>query len=323
MELKPHWATHRMDPTKCAILTRCPREFFFAHWLGWHPDTDSHHLLVGQAFHSAMEVLMRGGSVQRAQATYLEEWGKKCPGEVDLGAKSPDNMIRAIEEYASTYCTDRWTVDNDMVEVPGMVSFAEGRLLYINIDVVVTDHQDRKVWIVDHKTSSSEDRLFAEKWQLSFQMSAYIFAMWCVLSPDLVGGAIVNGIVLRKPATQRGKGNGFQRAYITRDPDAMAAWYADASALYDDLDRWTSELLEVDSQDANYMLAFPRRTWNCERYARMCPYHAICAGCSNPLRLAAANVVPSGFRLGWWNPAAHEETTAMEPPKEEMTDERK
>lgn len=322
MNLTPHWTTARMDPTKCAIMCRCPREFFFSAWLGWHPDHDSHHLLVGQCFHSAMEVLLKEKNLAKAQATYLNEWQRKGSDNIDLGNKSPENMVLALKEYQETYCTDRWAIDNDFVEIPGMVSLSDDRVLYINIDVIITDMADRKLYIVDHKTASAEDRLFTDKWQLSFQMSAYVHALFCMVPESLIGGAIVNAIVLRKPATARGKGNGFQRAILHRNKEDMSAWWADAMAIFDDLERWT-EQIQHESASTDYMYAFPRRTWNCERYARMCPYHGICTGCGNPLRLVEANVVPNGFRLGWWNPEGHEETAVLEPPMEEASNETK
>jgi len=56
------------------------------------------------------------------------------------------------------------------------------------------------------------------------------------------------------------------------------------------------------------MMAFPRRTENCTKYFRICPYHDFCLTWSNPLQHCFEP--PIGFEIDFWNPSTREETAS-------------
>ena len=137
-----------LDSTKLNAFQTCPRRFFFEYVLGWRPETTSIHLTFGVAWHLAMDHLMQHGcsptTADEAFQLFLAHWRKSVSEPFDLlhEPKDPANAYSALQLYATTYQTERFTVLHK--EIPGIITIADEndpagweREMHVNIDVLV------------------------------------------------------------------------------------------------------------------------------------------------------------------------------------------
>lgn len=324
-----HYTLDIYDSSKLTTHQRCPREFFFTYVMGWKPDRESMHVLIGSAFHKGMDYILKAGAgpetLQPAFDIFMEEHRKNFTEleDEDLKAKSPANIYRAYKMFIEEEVARDWEPLH--IEIPGTVSVNDTDHMTLRMDVVVRRRSDGLIAPVDHKTTSVEGNAWRQQWALSLQMGTYIHALSCVFPPEEVFGAIVNGVVLRTnanadkvvtrgprkglPYANSGKGTEFVTVEVQRTVDSMDAWLSDVNYEIEEI-KQSRAMLETgyNNSDQTVMTAFPRRTYSCPRYNSICPYHGICVGCANPLRVVEAmgQEPPPGFVQSYWDPTKHE-----------------
>lgn len=311
-----HYTWHQVDSSKLTTYMDCPREYFFRYLLGWAVPTDSMHLVVGTAWHLAMEHLSKEaptqGRASEAFQLFLTDLRKHFPPAFDesLGAKGPGNIQKALSQYAERYAGDQTEWETLHIEIPATATVGPDRSMSGRMDLVRRSRRDGQVRVFDHKTASQDSFGWRNQWTLSLQLGTYIHALYCVYEPGEVWGAVIDGAVLRQAKTERGtsKGNDFLRLEVRRTPDQQAAWLSDINMWWDRIEADFALLGQADSSQPT-LLAFPRNPGHCVRYNSLCPYHAICTLQPNPLVLTEqvmdSGQPPVGIETRFWDAALH------------------
>lgn len=323
--IEPHYTWHQVDSSKLTTYMDCPREFFFRYLLGWTIPTDSMHLVVGTAWHLAMEYISQNFTAPDRASTafslFLEELRKHFPPAFDesLGAKGPGNIQKALQQYSERYANDNAEWETLHVEIPATATIGPDRSISGRMDLVRRSRQDGMVRVFDHKTASQDSFGWRNQWTLSLQLGTYIHALYCVYEPGEVWGAIIDGAILRQARTERGtsKGNDFTRLEVRRTPDQQAAWLSDVNTWWDRIETDLALLSEASNNQAT-LKAFPRNPGHCVRYNSLCPYHAICTLQPNPLRTLEQSqdtgLLPLGMETRFWDASLHESVSAAGKP---------
>lgn len=304
----------QLDSTKLKQFMSCPRSYFYQYVLGWRLETmgESLHLIFGQAWHLAMEHLLKQlGQTGQYDAKAVQEAFRQFEScyrssfSVDTddanAPKNPANALSALIDYSERFKHDATEFDVEHTEITGKVPIGEDRHLVFKIDAVCRDKESQKCFVLEHKTSGTLASNWADQWILSIQVGTYIHALYCLMPPEQVYGAKVNGTFLRK------KGNDFMRVPIKKTPEQMQQWLEDANFWYGEIERQFDELSNATPDDP-VMLAFPRNTNACIDWGRVCPYHDFCVSWNNPLK--RSDVVPGGFTIDHWDPMAEHLKTA-------------
>jgi hypothetical protein len=313
----PHYTWHQVDSSKLLTYRSCPREYFFRYLLGWAVPTDSIHLVVGTAWHLAMEYISQHTTEPTRAAKgfdlFLTELRKHFPPAFDesLGPKGPGNVQLALKQYAERYAGDSVEWDTLHIEVPATATIGPDRALSGRMDLVRRSKQDGLVRVFDHKTTSQDSFGWRNQWTLSLQLGTYIHALYCVYEPGEVWGAVIDGAILRQARSERGtsKGNDFTRLEVRRTPDQQAAWLSDVNLWWDRIEADLA-LLGKASSDDPVLRAFPKNDGHCVRYNSLCPYHALCVLQPNPLvaleQARDTGTLPLGMEERFWDAALHE-----------------
>ena len=309
MNLPPHETWSVIDSTKLKDFIKCPRCYFFRHVLGWKTDAPSYHLEAGIAWHLGMEHLLRGLqregnykeallSAMLATSTYYD---KALPEGVE-GAKSKDNLLRALEQYAERYKEDSFKVL--AVEVCGTVTVTDTKQMHFRIDAIIEDAFG--IWVWDHKTAGRPNNPREQWWSISPQIGTYIYVLnlWCPPEKEPCG-AKLNIVILRNPPKLKKdgtpyanstEGNEFTRIPVRKNDASIQAWLDSTIYYLDQIDAQHAQLLGVDNDRENTMLSFPTNTEGCT----FCQYLDFCANWPNPLQRCGE--VPIGFTKKYWDP---------------------
>lgn len=284
------------DASKVQEFMDCPRKYFYRYVLGLTLETTNHHLVFGQAFHKAMEILLRKGynkeALQEAFTAFMKLYRSQCGPETDdqNAPKTPENALIALDEYIRLY----QPFDNFKVlhtEIAGSVTVSEGRQAHFRIDAILED--DRWIFALDHKTTKSvANRQWKDQWTLSMQMGLYTHVLYCLYDPSKVFGVKVNGIGLQKTKVD------FERVPVRKTPETMQAWLWNFNHFLDMIEQEFQRLGESRPSDV-VMQAFPQNTQSCTKYFG-CPYLDLCQYQTNPLRHLNESV--AGFTTEWWDP---------------------
>ena len=311
----PPEAWRILDSTKLQSFLTCERQFFWEHVLGWKPEQISNHLIFGQAFHHALESLIRGGLTDEALTEGYERFlahyrmaGFSEDTDAIYYPKTPARALEALIAYVQRYASDAEKYEVLHTEVSGGVGIGEGRHLHFRWDTVLRERDTGLVVSQEHKTGSSTWN-WAMQWALKLQIDNYTFGLHRLYDPKEVKGVEVNGIFFLKNSGARGgKTIDFMRVPCYRTIDRMHAWYW---TLHDTIDRleFEFERLATCQVSETVMMAFPMRTESCAKYTG-CPYHDLCCTWANPL--AQLTRIPPGFIIEHWDPRTLEARERIE-----------
>jgi len=116
--LPPHPTWEVIDSSKVTQFMECPRRFFWRYIVGWRPDAPNIHLTFGQAWHSAMDHLLRNGNrvecIDGAMEAFLKVWRARYTPEEDPvdTPKTPANAQCALSDYVRQYEHDDYELLN-------------------------------------------------------------------------------------------------------------------------------------------------------------------------------------------------------------------
>jgi len=295
-----------IDSSKVKDYLTCPRRFFYRHVLGWKSEMSSLNLVFGEAWHKALEYLLtRGVSKENVSAAFdefLSVYRREFSEDTDLtnGARSPGNALSALLYYVTLYKDDLFggkevleLDEKKAVEIYGTVpiSMTEDRVMHFRLDAIVTD--GNYVYIVDHKTSGSNNPIYRDQWALSNQVLTYLHAANALFEPNKVGGMIIDLTIFRK------SGNDTFLVPIKKSIDIMDEWLWSINEIFSRIERDVSLLSECKESDP-LLFAFPKNPTGCVAYNRKCEYFDFCTAWTNPLR--RADSAPLGFRVEFWSP---------------------
>ena len=306
VDYHPTWDIH--DASKITAFMKCPRKYFYKYVLGWSIDIPNKHLIFGEAWHRAMEHVLKNGlsaaSINDAHEKFTEYYRRFFDAGDDIlnAPKSVEGALLALVEYSSKYREDKFELIH--TEVAGSVPIAEGyKPLHFRIDSILRNTAGQYL-SMDHKTSSAMTGTWGDQWLLSMQMCLYSHVLFCQYNPEDVYGMIVNGVFLRKTKPKNSETvNGFQRVPVRKTVDQMQAWLWTVIHWLDHI-QWNYEELAISKDSDDVLMAFPMNSNACVDFGRVCQYHPFCTAWSNPLQ--RAQQPPPGLDHVWWNPADKE-----------------
>lgn len=301
--VKEHPTHQIFDSSKTQDFLSCPRHFFYRYVLGWRLEQTSIHLVFGEAWHRAMETLLRVGytdeGIEKAYfnfLTYYRQYFSEIEDNNNF-PKSPQSVVPALVEYIKTWGPeDR----GDVVlytEIAGTVPINDSRAIHFRLDSVL-QNEKKGIFSREHKTGSALSKGWYDQWQNKIQIGTYMHVLSSLYSN--VYGIQINGAIFRK------KGNAFVRHPLRVQKDIMSLWLWEINHIIDMIE-WNMEELSHVEQDQQVMTAFPRNGEYCTKWGRTCAFHDFCGAWSNPLVHYNPDEPPIGFIEDWWDPSDRSE----------------
>lgn len=291
------------DNTRIAEYKNCPRKFYFRHVRHWaRPGVDSK-LSFGSGWHSAMDVIWTGGSVDQAvkafEQTFYEELGEPVALIEDF--RNPATCRAMLEEYVDQRAAFFSMIETLAVEQPFAVPLADdSSLFYVGRMDKVFRHNGMggKILAGEHKTTSwyQKEGNFRSAWIASFnpnsQVDGYMYAGH-LLYGEAFKGVWVDGALVHKTVHDAFKFIPCDRQFNTLD-----LWLWETRA------RIKSILNDINSRSTldgseSFLNAFPRNTDYCMAYNRACTFGPLCRFYPNPDVLTET---PDGYIKSKWQP---------------------
>lgn len=313
-----HPSLQVIDSTKIKSFQTCPRKFFFEHVLGWRKSNSDHDLWYGQAVHYAFEHMygqwkLRGtpGYTNRDVAEgfqkFLNHYRQKFAPDTDIqhAAKSPENTLRMLLEYAEVYKDDNFQVLE--TEISGSVAIGETpdgqvKRIFFRLDTVCEG--DRGIFILEHKTSKWDPTLWRASWTFDPQMGTGNHLLYSLYG-DKTDCLRLNGVFLKAPLkTKDAPTCAFQRVPMRWSGRKMQDWLESVRYEWDEI-HTNLHRLEQCSEGDPVMKAFPRNPSGCLKFNRICEYMDYCSAFTNPLRETA---LPEGFEEFFWDPREQDQS---------------
>ena len=304
------------DSSKVQTYLNCPRKYFYNYILGWDTDEPNVHLVFGEGWHRAMEVLLNEGYTNDAIKNAYNEFFKyyrehytEIQDSVNF-PKSPNSIVPTLVEYIQKYKASD-TFEVLYTEVAGTVPISENRVVHFRLDSIVKG--DEGIFSLEHKTGSRLSQAWIDQWTLKTQVGTYMHVLHSLYDPKDVYGIKINGVIFKRTK------NDYIRVPIRKSTDMMNTWLWNMNH-WIDLIEWNMNELAESTEDELVLHAFPMNTESCISYGRACKYLDFCSLLSNQLK--HAEEPPSVFVRKFWDPSAREETakTVMNIEKENDND---
>jgi len=304
-KVKPHPTHEILDSSKVQDFLSCPRHFFYRYVLGWTPESTSIHLIFGEAWHRAMETILKMGytdeGVDKAYFNFLTYYRKYFSEIEDNNnfPKSPASVIPALVEYIDTWRKEDQGNTVLYTEIAGTVPINDNRAICFRMDSII-QNEKRGVFSLEHKTGSAVTKGWYDQWQNKIQSGTYMHVMASLY--EKTWGVMINGSIFRK------KGNAFIRHPLRINSDIMSLWLWEVNHIVDMI-RWNMDELDKVDPEQQVMTAFPRNGEYCTKWGRTCPFHDFCGAWSNPLKHYNSEEPPLGLKTEWWDPSDRSEIT--------------
>lgn len=213
----------------------CSRKFEYSRVMRKRPAVTKPALTFGSAIHLALKLRYRRGcgpvssDTEARQMYLLEKFWEKNPTSIN-DYRTLDLAQQAIRDYNQSYRQEPFSMcqhaefDSLVEEAFAVPIGTVGSVKVIwmgRIDMAV--EQDGKLYVFDHKTTSMGGEFVTQDYYLSSQFKGYAWALSSLLKRP-VQGAMVNVLVIRKPAKIRGKGNEFLRVTVNYDEYILEEW---------------------------------------------------------------------------------------------------
>lgn len=295
----PSWDV--IDSSKLSAFMDCPRRFFYEYVLGWRSENKNNHLIFGHAWHKAMEHMLLHGYSQpeilRAYELFELDYRQHFGPETDelYEPKSPFNAFRALAAYALQYASDMYEFGTKYTEIGGRIMLSDKYHLHFRMDSV-NETKDKMPMSLEHKTTGSASRQWADQWSLSLQVGTYTHVLKCMFPDAETVLVVVNGTVFQKTKID------FKRVNCYKRDQHMQVWLNNTLSWIEQV-RNEYQCLANCTDDDSVMLAFPMNTGSCTKYFG-CPYHVYCCAWPNPLQ--RCEDPPTGIIIEHWNPMDEE-----------------
>lgn len=303
-----------IDGSKLTTFMACPRDYLFTHLLGWQRETSNIHLVFGSAIHKGMEIIYPVGSpgdfskenLHRAYIEMAEIFSKAHEEDeffAETPAKSADQAMLLLEEYASHWRVDLHRYTTEYIEVSGVVPIADNRLIHFNMDRIMRDQQGR-ISCMEHKTTGRNTPQWADQWDYAFQPGTYFYALFAYYGFEVMKEVLINGLIVRAPTQAKKRNFDFMRIPVKKKPEQISAWVSHANHWYDQIE-WNLERLCSSSPDDPYLTAFPPNVAHCASSFGGCKHSGFCHR-ANPISKGIEP--PPGYTHAYWDPRAREVT---------------
>lgn len=286
------------DSTKIQEYLDCPRKYFFRYVLGWDMDVPNQHLIFGEAWHKAMEVILELGytkeALEKATEAFFESYRKHLPPDTDDQYKNKNpNRIREILAAYMIFYQNRDDFNVRMIEIAGQAHINDdGDTIHYRLDAECEDKGG--IFALEHKTSQRQSQQWTMQWPLSIQIGTYTHVLYSLHNPSDVWGVKINGTFFKTRDVD------FMRLPIRKTPDQMQVWLWTVQDTFRDIKHDYERLSEARVSDP-ILQAFPQRPTSCTKYFG-CPYHDFCMAWPNPLQEAQSGP-EIGFKHNFWDPS--------------------
>ena len=311
LPVHPTW--NIVDPSKMQTFMSCRRKFFYEYVVGWRSDAPNNHLHFGTAVHKALEHLYKKGfdtnSVIEACDIGINTYRQLFPSDSDVlyGAKTPDNLIKAVAKYSKHFERDLEDHEVLYLETSGAVPISEDRVMYVRMDGILQNRRSGMIDGIEHKTGSRE-WLWEDQWPKKMQINTYHHVLYCLYYDQLenVRGMRVNGLIFLK---RKKDPVVILEVPVRKTPDHMAAWLSEANFWYSEIEQDFNKLSKCTDSDS-VLDAFHCNGERCLDWGRVCEYQQFCLAWANPLR--RIGTLPNGFKKEYWDPRDYETTHTID-----------
>lgn len=289
------------DSSKLSDFQVCPRKYFYAHVLGWKPTSPNIDLIFGDAWHQAMEQLLKTGysndSVQLAYLLLLRRYREDFDVVMDDSyfPKCPGFAMTMLDRYIRKYKHDLDTFNVLYTEISGSVSLSEKYNIHFKMDDVLqwkSGPRSGKYFSLEHKTTKTIKPVWIETHTLKIQPFVYTHVLRCLYGDE------TDGIIYNVGQFQKTNPD-FFRFGVPKTLPQMQCWHFEIIQLLDELDR-NFQTLTHCTEDDPILFCFPRNGESCTKYMRVCSYFDFCTAWSNPLQYIGS--IPMGFKEDHWDP---------------------
>lgn len=236
-----------IDSTSLGEFKTCPRKYFYSIIMGYQPRQESVHLTFGLLLHGAVERYHHARCAGQGHDDALDvaldwalrnTWDKAkqrpwIPDHKAANIKNRMTLVRTLVHYLDLYgandTIETLRQSNGKPTVELSFAFDSGIKAVTGEAIVFCGHLDRlgrlgdDYYVTDIKTTGHQ---LSPHWFQSFtpgnQFSMYMLGGQIAYSVP-VKGIIVDGVRVAVGF------NEFQRGIVTRTPDQLAEWLADAA----------------------------------------------------------------------------------------------
>lgn len=299
-----------IDSSKFSTFYDCPRRYFYEYLLGWRSTAPNNHTYFGEAWHIAQEHLLLNGyeahHINDAFEKFINFYRMEFDEETDelYEPKTPERALKALVKYCQEHPDDHDKYEVLYTEIAGTVPIDADVNVHFRMDSILNKRSDNHKLSIDHKTGSSLNRQWQEKWPLSVAAGTYNHVLHCLYDPDEVDGLKFRGTFFKRTKSHLFD---FTTVPVRKTPLQMRVWLWNILYQYDLLQH-NMLLLQKCTDSDPVMFAFPMNPESCTKYFG-CPYHDFCLAWANPLQ--RCDEPPMGFEVKFWNPHDRPKTNIM------------
>jgi hypothetical protein len=260
--------TLTLNQSRIVQHNNCKRKYYWTFELNLVPDKPMWALDVGKAAHEGLAALNDGRDRVEVMKAAARSWTKSMkavkfmPGEKEMAADHLAKLLHLLEAYIQHYeGVDDWVVLKP--EVQGRVEVGEGTgcFLIFRTDAIVTWRQ--RLFLLEHKTMAQNRMDNFLKYQLDYQITAYIYAITKLLGVR-VAGVILNALI--KTTVPQ-----FKRDMFTRTDADLVEWEFETVEQIREI-MWRKKRV---ANGENPKMVWYKNTSECFRYGQ-CPYRQLC-----------------------------------------------
>jgi hypothetical protein len=222
-----------------------------------HPNKPAN---FGSVTHEALASLYRTGEIEKMLDSYEFWYDRLFPQEVVAENEKYDRAwgMNILLQYVEHYHPEPFLVRPQDVELGYIVGFPETGFYYIGkVDMLARYRINQKyLWIVDHKTTSSLKEAFFNRFKIDPQTTGYEYGMRRCAPDEEIGGVIINAISTTVKTE-------FARHPVRRQPRDLVKWA-------EDVQHWVKEIRRAKAEDL-----FLRNEEFCTSYG-VCPFLTLC-----------------------------------------------
>jgi hypothetical protein len=260
--------TLTLNQSRIVQHNNCKRKYWWVFEENLVPDKPMWALDVGKAAHEGLAALNDGRDRTEVMKAASRSWTKSMaavkfmPGEKEMAAEHLAKLMHLLNAYINHYeGVDDWVVLKP--EVQGRVEVGEGTgcFLIFRTDAIVTWRQ--RLFLLEHKTMAQNRIDNFLRYQMDYQITAYIYAITKLLKVR-VAGVILNALI--KTTVPQ-----FKRDMYTRTDEQLAEWEFETVEQIREI-MWRKKRV---ANGENFKMVFYKNTSECFRYGQ-CPYRQLC-----------------------------------------------
>jgi hypothetical protein len=260
--------TLTLNQSRIVQHNNCKRKYYWTFELNFVPDKPQWALDVGKAAHEGLAALNDGQTYEKIFKATTDSWAKSMknvrfmPGEREMAEEHLGKTLNMLKAYIQHYeGVDDWVVLKP--EVQGRVEVGEGTgcFLIFRTDAIVTWRQ--RLFLLEHKTMAQNRMDNFLKYQMDYQITAYIYAITKLLGVR-VAGVILNALI--KTTVPQ-----FKRDMFTRTDADLVEWELETVEQIREI-MWRKKRV---ANGENPKMVWYKNTSECFRYGQ-CPYRQLC-----------------------------------------------